>query len=164
MTQPLAKRKKDLIKKRFRADFVARHDQYCNGDVKPAEFRKLLVIWTKEARVEFMDAHSSSIKHAFQRKGMLNAIDGSENHLIHIEGFAAGDVDIHGNEPPGSLEAAMMRHARRQKPKRGHPNLRRVYDVDFLPIEDECTGSASAATMRVLTVTARVATLRISWS
>ena len=46
-----------------------------------------------------MDAHSSSIKHAFQRKRMLNAIDGSENHLIQIEGFAAGDVDIHGNEP-----------------------------------------------------------------
>ena len=38
-----------------------------------------------------------------------------------------------------------MRHARRQKPKRGHPNLNRVYDVDFPPIEDECTGSASGS-------------------
>ena len=114
----IGKTEKDLIKKRFRADFMARPDQYCNGDVKPAEFRTLLVTWTKGARMEFMDAHSSSIKYAFQRKGMLNAIDGSENH-IQIEGFAAGDVDIHGNEPPGSLEAAMMRHARRQKPKRG---------------------------------------------
>ena len=62
----IGKTEKDLIKKRFRADFMARPDQYCNGDVKSAEFRKL-VIWTKEARVEFMDAHSSSIKHAFQR-------------------------------------------------------------------------------------------------
>jgi len=141
----IGKTEKDLIKKRFRADFMARPDQYCNGDVKPAEFRTLLVTWTKGARMEFMDAHSSSIKYAFQRKGMLNAIDGSENHLIQIEGFAAGDVDIHGNEPPGSLEAAMMRHARRQKPKRGHPNLNRVYDVDFPPIEDECTGSASGS-------------------
>ena len=39
----------------------------------------------------------------------------------------------------------MMRHARRQKPKRGHPNLNRVYAVDFPPIEDECTGSASGS-------------------
>ena len=81
----IGKTEKDLIKKRFRADFMARPDQYCNGDVKPAEFRTLLVTWTKGARMEFMDAHSSSIKYAFQRKGMLNAIDGSENYLIQIE-------------------------------------------------------------------------------
>ena len=37
----IGKTGKDLVKKRFRVDFTVRHGQYCNGDVKPAEFRKL---------------------------------------------------------------------------------------------------------------------------
>ena len=43
--------------------------------------------WLSEAWEIVTDTRQDQITNAFQRCGMLNAIDGSEDHLIKIQGY-----------------------------------------------------------------------------
>ncbi len=58
------------------------------------ERRALMVGWLDSAWKDFYAKDGTArVKKAFQRCGMLNALDGSEDHLITVEGCPTYSLD-----------------------------------------------------------------------
>ena len=55
-----------------------------NGKVSAGERRILFTKWLGEAWEDYTENHADEIFNAFQRCGMCNAIDGSENHRVKV--------------------------------------------------------------------------------
>ena len=85
-----------------------------------------------DARKRMEKYHTPMIYDRFQRSGMLNSIDGSENHLIKIRGLGS-TYDILGREPAGALDAAWAA---------GEPKTPKVH---ILHVSDESGDSESTS-------------------
>ena len=76
------------MKAKFEQDFDERHDAWCDDEIKAPERRFLQAKWLKEAWDEFFaEGGQEQVTKAFNRCGMLNAVDGSEDHEIHVQGI-----------------------------------------------------------------------------
>ena len=85
----LGKAIKDRMKKKFLDDFQSDQyfDRWVDGDVSASELRVLLVRWLAESWKEFFaSGGQEQVNKAFKRCGMLNAIDGSEDSEIRVQG------------------------------------------------------------------------------
>lgn len=86
--QGLGKAIKDRMKAKFEKDFDERHDAWCDGKIKASERRILMAKWLGESWTEFFaEGGQAQVEKAFKRCGMLNAIDGSEDSEIHVQGI-----------------------------------------------------------------------------
>ena len=70
------------------------------GLLTAADRRRLYVKWLSEVWEE-IDQRQSMITRAFQQCGMLNAADGSEDHLIRIQGYD-GPYSVDGEIDDGN--------------------------------------------------------------
>lgn len=87
------------MKEKYEADFDQRHDAWCDGKVDAPERRFLMTKWLKEAWTEFFAAGGQEqVTKAFKRCGMLNAIDGSEDSEIHVQGVENYDIGESSDE------------------------------------------------------------------
>jgi len=93
------------MKAKFEADFDERHDDWCDDKIKAGERRILQAKWLKEAWDEFFaDGGQEQVTKAFKRCGMLNAIDGSEDSEIHVQGIDNYDIGVSSVEEAGELD------------------------------------------------------------
>ena len=60
--------------------------------------------WLSESWKEVQAETQPQITKAFQRYGMLNAVDGSEDHLIKVEGYD-GAYNMHDDDPDEGEES-----------------------------------------------------------
>jgi hypothetical protein len=77
---------KHHMRKQFIKHFEQNLDAWQQGKITASERRILYTHWAAEAWV-YMKSRQDVITEAFQRCGMLNAIDGSEDNLIAIQGI-----------------------------------------------------------------------------
>jgi len=82
-----------LMKKKFREDFSTNLDLWCAGKVTATDRRRRVVEWFDEAVAEFRKSGRQQIVEAHQRCGSGLLCDGSENHLIKIDGYD-GDIIV----------------------------------------------------------------------
>ena len=84
---------KDRMRKKYDADFESRTSEWTDKRIPTRELRVLYANWLSEAWKEFLEeGGDDQIKKAFQRCGMLNAQDGSEDHLIRVPGIKDYDM------------------------------------------------------------------------
>ena len=70
-----------------------------DGLIPPDEFRRLLVQWTQETWAVFhADGGQKQVLDTFQRCGLLNACDGSEDKLIKVPGVVDYSIDEPDND------------------------------------------------------------------
>lgn len=87
------------MKEKYEADFDKRHNAWCDGKIDASERRVLMTKWLKEAWKEFFAAGGQEqVTKAFKRCGMLNAIDGSEDSEIHVQGIENYDIGESSDE------------------------------------------------------------------
>ena len=106
----LGKMVKDKVKGRFDEDFEEDPDKWVDqGGLSAADRRELYVKWLSESWKEVQAERQPQITKAFQRCGMLNAVDGSEDHLIKVEGYD-GAYNMHDDDPDegGESERSVM--------------------------------------------------------
>ena len=83
----LIKDVKSLVKQRFEEDFEERVDDWSDGKISAREFRLLIATWLDEAWQEyFQNGGQVKVVNTFQRVGLLNAFDGSEDNLVKVQG------------------------------------------------------------------------------
>lgn len=89
---------KAIIRNLFYDDFRQRKDDWLKsgkeGGVSESQFRVILTKWVGKA---WSERKPDLIKSRFQRCGMFNAMDGSENGLIKVRGVP--DYSIEGQVP-----------------------------------------------------------------
>ena len=79
---------KDKMKRKFDEDFEENPDKWTEqGALSAADRRELFVKWLSESWKEVQAEKQPQITKAFQRCGMLNAVDGSEDSLIKVQGY-----------------------------------------------------------------------------
>ena len=65
-----------------------------DGEISPSARRRLFVEWLDSSIKEFYnEGGQEQVTKAFQRCGMLNAIDGSEDDLIKVPGVPDYDIN-----------------------------------------------------------------------
>lgn len=64
-----------------------RLEAWKSGRVSASERRILMTKWLGDAWEDFCGNHQDQITAAFKRCGMYNALDGSESHLIKLQGY-----------------------------------------------------------------------------
>ncbi len=90
----LEKAIKDRMRAKFDAHYESNEDMWDDGKVSAAGHRALLVQWLSEAWEEFFaEGGEKRVLLAFQRCGMLNAVDGSEDHLIKVQNTTDYDMN-----------------------------------------------------------------------
>jgi hypothetical protein len=96
--QGLGQKVKSRMRQKFDDDYDENPDRWEDGKVTIAERRALMVKWLSETWQElFSEGFQNTVSKAFKRCGMMNAIDGSEDHLIKLEGYN-GQYSMHENE------------------------------------------------------------------
>jgi len=110
LLQGLGKAIKDLMKAKYEADFDARHDDWVDGKIKAGERRVLMGKWLDEAWIEFFkNGGQAQVTKAFKRCGMYNAIDGSEDSEIRVQGIANYEIGDSSDEERPLVTAAVTR-------------------------------------------------------
>jgi hypothetical protein len=89
-----------MIKSKFDEHFGEIPDLWTkDGLLSAADRRLLFVKWLSESWEDVTENRQEQITKAFQRCGMLNAIAGSEDHLIKIKGYE-GPYSLEGESDP----------------------------------------------------------------
>ena len=85
----LGKSIKDPMKAKFEAGFDDRHDAWCDGTIKAASERRIFICtWLGESWDKFLEEKGQGqVTKAFKPCGMYNALDGSEDNEIHVQGI-----------------------------------------------------------------------------
>ena len=76
-----------LMRKKFRAHFGANMARWRTGEVSLRDWRHLFMKWLSEAVVEFARVGAQQIKKSPVHCGTGLRINGSENHLVKIDGY-----------------------------------------------------------------------------
>ena len=75
------------MKEEFRKHFSTNLDRWSTGGVSVSERRELIVCWFSVALETFKNSRAGDIVRAHQRCGSALRFNGSENHVIKIEGY-----------------------------------------------------------------------------
>ena len=84
-----------LMRKRFKKHFSEHLQEWTEGRVNPETRRRLSCEWLRDSIIEFYknDGQRQVLK-AFQRCGLAGAYNGSEDHLIKLDGFPSQELDL----------------------------------------------------------------------
>ena len=86
---------KNLMRKHFIKHFETHLDLWVNDKVTPKERRHLYCEWLVAAMTEFYgNEGQKQVLRAFEKCGLAGAYDGSEDHLIAIDGFDCSKMDL----------------------------------------------------------------------
>ena len=91
-----------------------------NGKVSAGERRILFTKWLGEAWEDYTENHADEIFNAFQRCGMCNAIDGSENYRVkvpRVENYQVPAIDAQPEPLPKKKKRKEERKEGRKKNK-----------------------------------------------
>ena len=87
----------------FDDDFEENPDKWTEaGALTAADRRELFVKWLSESWKQVQAEKQPQIRKAFQRCGMLNAVDGSEDSLIKVQGYD-GPYSLDSDDDEGEL-------------------------------------------------------------
>ena len=87
------------MRRKFDDHYDCHEEEWDETGVSAAERRELYVKWLSESWKEFFENKGTDqVKLAFMRCGMLNAIDGSEDHEIKVGDLENYTLDEHEEE------------------------------------------------------------------
>ncbi len=78
---------KNIMKKKFRNHFTENYEEWCSGNVSSEDRRRLTTKWFAEAIEEFRVSGREQIIKAHQRCGSGLRFNGSEDHMIRVDGY-----------------------------------------------------------------------------
>ena len=91
------------MRKKFYQHFEENEAVWLEGTITASERRVLDACWLSESVKDFYaEGGQEKVTAAFQRCGMLNAIDGSEDHLIRVPGIENYDIGESDDESEDS--------------------------------------------------------------
>ena len=82
-------------------------DAYVKWQLNASDKRALFIKWVGQAWEE-VSANRDMIVRSFQKAGIAVAVDGSEDHLIHIEGLEDYRVDDSEDEEEYTVQTVMI--------------------------------------------------------
>lgn len=103
----LGKAIKDRMRMKFDENFENNIDAWVDGRVTASDRRLLQAKWLDESWVEFFkEGGSNQVTNAFIHCGMLNAVDGSEDKFIKVQGIENYDIGVSSDESDDSSSSS----------------------------------------------------------